>query len=132
MAKRKAQADLPASPSKAPKPASVMPPAQEGQVLQEPFVDLSTYTKISQGAEAVSAVPAGSGCLYATSRPALVPSAQKVWAGTFLDRPAVVKQRFSKKYRTPALDFRLNTSRLKQVPLSMSALIVYCPASLRS
>ena len=38
-----------------------------------------------------------------------------MWAGTFLGRPAVVKQRFSKKYRNPVLDFRLNTSRMKQV-----------------
>ena len=46
---------------------------------------------------------------------------QRVWAGTFLGRPTVVKQRFAKKYRNPVLDFRLNTTRLKQVSLNTAA-----------
>lgn len=38
----------------------------------------------------------------------------RVWEGTFLARPAIVKQRFSKKYRHPQLDAKLTVSRLKQ------------------
>lgn len=41
--------------------------------------------------------------------------AQRVWEGTFLGRPAIVKQRFSKKYRHPALDAKLTVARLKMV-----------------
>ena len=54
---------------------------------------------------------------------------QRVWAGIFLGHQTVVKQRFSKKYRNPVLDFRLNTTRLKQVglPAAASSKTVSCP-----
>ncbi|KAL4445801.1 hypothetical protein ABPG77_009000 [Micractinium sp. CCAP 211/92] len=38
----------------------------------------------------------------------------RVWEGRFLGRPAIVKQRFNKKYRHPQLDAKLTVSRLKQ------------------
>lgn len=37
-----------------------------------------------------------------------------MWEGTFLGRPVIVKQRFSKKYRHPQLDAKLTVARLKQ------------------
>ena len=40
---------------------------------------------------------------------------QRVWEGTFLGRPAIVKQRFSKQYRHPQLDAKLTAARLKSV-----------------
>lgn len=40
---------------------------------------------------------------------------QRVWEAEFLGRPAIVKQRFSKQYRHPALDAKLTMARLKQV-----------------
>lgn len=40
---------------------------------------------------------------------------QRVWEATFCGRPCIIKQRFSKKYRHPALDKKLTVSRLKQV-----------------
>lgn len=40
---------------------------------------------------------------------------QRVWETTFCGRPAIVKQRFSKKYRHPTLDAKLTVTRLKQV-----------------
>ena len=40
---------------------------------------------------------------------------QRVWEGTYLDVPAVIKQRFSKKYRHASLDTKLTQFRLKQV-----------------
>lgn len=40
---------------------------------------------------------------------------QRVWEGTFLSRPAIIKQRFSKKYRHPQLDVKLTAARLKSV-----------------
>jgi TP53 regulating kinase-like protein len=44
---------------------------------------------------------------------------QRVWAGTFCGVPAVVKQRFKKRYRHPALDAKLTAQRLKQEVRSM-------------
>mmetsp|Transcript_15384 Transcript_15384/g.46444 ORF Transcript_15384/g.46444 Transcript_15384/m.46444 type:complete len:237 (-) Transcript_15384:231-941(-) len=38
----------------------------------------------------------------------------RVWEGEMSGRPCVIKERFSKKYRHPALDLKLTTSRLKQ------------------
>ncbi|KAL4425794.1 hypothetical protein ABPG75_009810 [Micractinium tetrahymenae] len=43
----------------------------------------------------------------------------RVWEGQFLGRAAIVKQRFSKKYRHPQLDAKLTVSRLKQEVRSM-------------
>jgi len=40
---------------------------------------------------------------------------QRIWEGVYLGRPAILKQRFSKRYRHPALDTRLTQSRLRQV-----------------
>jgi TP53 regulating kinase and related kinases len=37
----------------------------------------------------------------------------KVWAAKFLQRDAIIKQRFSKKYRHPTLDAALTMQRLK-------------------
>ena len=37
----------------------------------------------------------------------------KVWAAAFLQRDAIIKQRFSKHYRHPTLDATLTTQRLK-------------------
>ncbi len=50
-------------------------------------------------------------------------SLQRVWEGVFLGRPAVIKQRFSKKYRHPTLDAKLTVQRLKGVrpgPLALA------------
>ncbi|KAK9839393.1 hypothetical protein WJX84_004422, partial [Apatococcus fuscideae] len=38
----------------------------------------------------------------------------KLWQTPFLGRQAVLKQRFSKKYRHPTLDTKLTNTRLKQ------------------
>ena len=38
-----------------------------------------------------------------------------MWEGSYLDVPAVIKQRFSKKYRHAVLDKKITQSRLKQV-----------------
>ncbi|CAK0780705.1 hypothetical protein CVIRNUC_005146 [Coccomyxa viridis] len=65
--------------------APAIPPKQEAA-----GIDLSGFKLISQGAEA------------------------RVWEGTYLDVPAVIKQRFSKKYRHASLDTKLTQSRLKQ------------------
>ncbi len=43
-----------------------------------------------------------------------------MWAGTFLGRDAVVKQRFKKGYRHPALDAKLTAARLRQEVRSMA------------
>ncbi|CAD7696580.1 unnamed protein product [Ostreobium quekettii] len=43
----------------------------------------------------------------------------RVWEAPFLERPAIVKQRFSKKYRAAELDERLTLSRIKQEARSM-------------
>ncbi len=39
-----------------------------------------------------------------------------MYEGDFLGRPAIFKQRFSKKYRHATLDAKLTQARLKQVP----------------
>ncbi len=54
-----------------------------------PPIDFSKYTLLKQGAEA------------------------KLYAGTFLGKKAIVKERFSKKYRHPDLNQKLNRDRLK-------------------
>ena len=41
--------------------------------------------------------------------------AQRVFRVTFLQRPAIAKQRFTKRYRHPELDARLTKSRLHGV-----------------
>ena len=43
---------------------------------------------------------------------------QRVWTCTFLQRPAIVKQRFHKRYRHPDLDSKLTTSRFKQARIN--------------
>ena len=53
------------------------------------MVDLSNYKLLRQGAEA------------------------KVYLGNYLGQPAVVKERFSKKYRHPDLDVKLTKERVK-------------------
>ena len=40
---------------------------------------------------------------------------QRVYEGLFLGRPAIIKQRFSKKYRHATLDSKLTQLRFKQV-----------------
>ena len=42
---------------------------------------------------------------------------QRVFRVQFLGRSTIVKQRFSKQYRHPALDAKLTSLRLKQVRL---------------
>lgn len=82
-------------------------------------VDTSKYTLFSQGAEAVGTdgamfadgdVPTA--CL-ASSPPGPFLALQRAWKGTFLGRPAVLKERFSKGYRHPTLDTRLTLHRTK-------------------
>lgn len=53
------------------------------------MVDIAKFNPFRQGAEA------------------------KLYTGTFLGRPALVKERFSKKYRHPELDVQLTRDRLK-------------------
>jgi tRNA A-37 threonylcarbamoyl transferase component Bud32 len=38
-----------------------------------------------------------------------------VYKATFLGRPTIVKERFTKAYRLPELDVKLNQSRITQV-----------------
>lgn len=115
-------------------PAAPAPPAAAAVVSQANAVgpaslaqccelDSALFTLHSQGAEAVS-LDAGTGI---SSTPVLaqqisqrrplscfyVPP-QRVWEGCFLERSAIVKQRFNKKYRHPLLDAKLTVSRLKQ------------------
>ena len=44
---------------------------------------------------------------------------QRVWEGTYLEHPAMIKERFHKKYRHPTLDARLTAQRLRQEVRSM-------------
>eukprot|EP00884_Botryococcus_braunii_P013574 jgi/Botrbrau1/22217/Bobra.168_1s0048.1 len=62
---------------------------QAASVASDPFVGLDAWKLVAQGAEA------------------------RVFEGTFLGRPTILKQRFNKKYRHPYLDAKLTTSRLK-------------------
>ena len=88
-------------------------------------IDLSGFKLISQGAEAVSMSAYTFGTLamdcmlshHIVSAPICLSlhMPQRVWEGTYLDVPAVIKQRFSKKYRHASLDTKLTQSRLKQV-----------------
>jgi TP53 regulating kinase and related kinases len=41
------------------------------------------------------------------------PQQQRVWRGTFLGRPTIFKQRFSKSYRHPTLNARLTAARVR-------------------
>lgn len=43
--------------------------------------------------------------------------AQRVWEGESGGRPCLVKERFRKEYRHPALNVKLTTTRLKQVTI---------------
>lgn len=78
---------------------------------------------ISQGAEAVLSLPPlnsldlSTPCyrLEAHRRVLTKLALQRLWQTEFLGRQAVLKQRFSKKYRHPTLDTKLTTTRLKQV-----------------
>ena len=96
--------------------APAIPPKQEAA-----GIDLSGFKLISQGAEAVrlSAYTFGTLAMHCMlSQPPICLSLhmpQRVWEGTYLDVPAVIKQRFSKKYRHASLDTKLTQSRLKQV-----------------
>lgn len=47
--------------------------------------------------------------------PSFTLSPQRVFASTFCGRPAVLKERFRKTYRLPALDEKLTTRRTLQV-----------------
>lgn len=49
-----------------------------------------------------------SACLHAQG------AESRVWRGRLAGRPCLVKERFSKKYRHPALDAKLTAGRLKQ------------------
>jgi hypothetical protein len=51
---------------------------------------------------------------------------QRVWYGTFLGLPAVVKQRFKKMYRHPTLDATLTERRLKQARPAAGILQMLC------
>jgi tRNA A-37 threonylcarbamoyl transferase component Bud32 len=51
-----------------------------------------------------------------------------VWETTFCGRPCIIKQRFSKKYRHPALDRKLTVARLKQVR-GQSPALCHAPAA---
>ncbi|KAK9840951.1 hypothetical protein WJX81_002223 [Elliptochloris bilobata] len=62
---------------------------------ENPIIGLHNCKLIQQGAEA------------------------RVWEGVYLGKPAVLKQRFSKRYRHPSLDARLTQTRLKQEVRSM-------------
>lgn len=44
--------------------------------------------------------------------------AQRVFEATFLNRPAIIKERFSKKYRHPTLDTKISTKRTNMVSVS--------------
>lgn len=66
------------------------------QETAEPLIPADARKLIAQGAEA------------------------RVWECNFLGRPAVVKQRFCKKYRHPELDAKLTPARLKQEVRSMA------------
>eukprot|EP00887_Chlorella_sp_A99_P004781 scaffold4.g4781.t1 len=78
----------------APLPADAPGPADAAQ-QPEPAFDSSRFALHSQGAEA------------------------RVWVGPFLGRPTIVKERFRKRYRHPALDARLTPARLKAEVRSM-------------
>jgi hypothetical protein len=53
--------------------------------------------------------------LLAACADLLACSAQRVFRINFLQRPAVAKQRFAKRYRHPELDARLTKTRLQGV-----------------
>ena len=52
---------------------------------------------------------------------------QRVWEGSYLDVPAIMKQRFSKKYRHAVLDKKITQSRLKQVIHILCFHVSPCP-----
>lgn len=93
----------------------------------EPIVGLSACKLINQGAEAVSILAAWRQAprfvLLLCCSPPMHPYypelnftiLQRVWESTFCGHPCIIKQRFSKKYRHPALDRKLTVTRLKQV-----------------
>jgi hypothetical protein len=54
-------------------------------------------------------------------------AAQRIFESQLGGRPAIVKQRFSKKYRHPTLDSKLTTARLKQVPAVLAIARCYAP-----
>lgn len=98
-------------------------------LFEDPVVDLQTCKLISQGAEAVRNFYITSqlfdAFLGAKSRNTHVHdigvcTVQRIWQGVYLGRPAIVKQRFNKKYRHAILDRKLTLSRLKQASLCMS------------
>ena len=115
-------------------------PAADGQQQQQQMVeeaahpsgfDPTRYTLHSQGAEAVSFWPcwhrpAAVTCCPRPPPPSpaalhrcLLPARpllllQRVWEGSFLGLPTIVKQRFSKRYRHPSLDAKLTAQRLRQ------------------
>jgi len=103
-----------------------------------PGFDLSTFKLLSQGAEAVGNL---SSILIESCISPFIATCfrreywlQRVWEGSYLDLPAIIKQRFSKKYRHPSLDKKITHSRLKQVtnlPPSWRASLVSIDQSVR-
>ena len=92
----------------------------DGEAGAEPGVlPVGPTTLVSQGAEAVSSGPPGScggsrrGAAAGLTRGGGARrGAQRVFACTFLGEEAVLKHRFSKKYRHPAIDRKLTKQRL--------------------
>ncbi len=85
------------------------------------MIDLKTCRLASQGAEAVRA---GKYTRWQNRSSQSIHTScvdgglQRIWEGEYLGRPVMVKQRFSKQYRHPALDSKLTLSRLKQARAS--------------
>ena len=81
--------------------------------------DLSRFQLVSQGAEAVRPTPGQCCATVVSFTDSVCPKPyccmQRVWEGRYLDVPAIIKQRFSKKYRHAILDKKITQSRLKQV-----------------
>jgi len=87
----------------------------------EPLILTETSSLIAQGAEAVcrrswTLVYVACSCARWHSIPGhrAWHLLQRVFRVQFLGRPTIIKQRFSKKYRHPALDAKLTSLRLKQ------------------
>lgn len=77
------------------------------------------YTLHSQGAEAVSGRWRRSATAFLDSFPSIFMTLQRVWEGRFLGRDVIVKERFAKQYRHPALDAKLTGQRLRQEARAM-------------
>ena len=87
----------------------------------EPIVGLSNFNILFQGAEAVSTLRLLLATQTATRKlptqavRSIFALLQRLYEGTFLGKPVIIKQRFSKKYRHSVLDSKLTQARFKQV-----------------